>query len=313
MGVRGSAAQIACRLGMATAIVVLGSVASQGANETRTLTLHHIHTGQDITITFKRNGQYDETALKRLNTFVARLAQGGRGRHGPAALRHDVGGQGRDRLQGRDPHRLRLSLAGHQLHAAQPQRRCGEDLPAHAGQGDGFLLPWRRCRTGARRSAAHPGRRRGLLPDLRHSLRPHGRRQRAPLASHDARSTREGVPERPHAACADRRQSAAGLRIGDGPITSAASAANSSSRPAQRNFLASLFSAQPEEEETSDATPARSRTAAPAPSRRPGFQVASAETKPAEAPAPTICKRPAAAGASCNPGGSCCDVPGRFG
>ena len=57
----GSAARFARRLvarrlgmglGLATAIVLLSTIgSSQGANDTRTLTLHHIHTGEDITIT----------------------------------------------------------------------------------------------------------------------------------------------------------------------------------------------------------------------------------------------------------------------
>jgi uncharacterized protein YcbK (DUF882 family) len=38
--------------------------------DTRTITLHHIHTNEDITITFKRDGRYDEEALKKLNWFV---------------------------------------------------------------------------------------------------------------------------------------------------------------------------------------------------------------------------------------------------
>jgi uncharacterized protein YcbK (DUF882 family) len=38
--------------------------------DTRTILLHHIHTNEDITITFKRDGRYDEEALKKLNWFV---------------------------------------------------------------------------------------------------------------------------------------------------------------------------------------------------------------------------------------------------
>ena len=38
--------------------------------DTRTLSFHHVHTGEDITITFKRNGRYDDTALKRLDWFM---------------------------------------------------------------------------------------------------------------------------------------------------------------------------------------------------------------------------------------------------
>lgn len=36
-------------------------------NETRTLTFHHTHSGEDLTVTFKRDGRYDEEALKKLN------------------------------------------------------------------------------------------------------------------------------------------------------------------------------------------------------------------------------------------------------
>ncbi|MGA7457419.1 MAG: DUF882 domain-containing protein, partial [Methyloceanibacter sp.] len=38
--------------------------------ETRTLSMYNIHTKENITVTFKRDGKYDETALKRLNTFM---------------------------------------------------------------------------------------------------------------------------------------------------------------------------------------------------------------------------------------------------
>ena len=38
--------------------------------DTRTLTMHHMHTGEDITITYKRNGRYDDAALQKLNHFL---------------------------------------------------------------------------------------------------------------------------------------------------------------------------------------------------------------------------------------------------
>lgn len=46
------------------------AVSGANANDTRTLTLHNIHTNEDLTITFKRNGQFDDAALKRLNAFM---------------------------------------------------------------------------------------------------------------------------------------------------------------------------------------------------------------------------------------------------
>ena len=38
--------------------------------DTRTLSFHHVHTGEDVTITFKRNGRYDDAALKKLDWFM---------------------------------------------------------------------------------------------------------------------------------------------------------------------------------------------------------------------------------------------------
>lgn len=38
--------------------------------ETRTLSFHHTHSGEDLTVTFKRNGRYDEEGLKKLNYFL---------------------------------------------------------------------------------------------------------------------------------------------------------------------------------------------------------------------------------------------------
>jgi uncharacterized protein YcbK (DUF882 family) len=38
--------------------------------ETRTLSFHHTHSDEDLTVTFKRNGRYDEEALKQLNHYL---------------------------------------------------------------------------------------------------------------------------------------------------------------------------------------------------------------------------------------------------
>ena len=39
-------------------------------NETRTLSFHHTHSDEDLTVTFKRDGRYDEEGLKQLNRFL---------------------------------------------------------------------------------------------------------------------------------------------------------------------------------------------------------------------------------------------------
>jgi uncharacterized protein YcbK (DUF882 family) len=64
--------RIACA-GLAALIVMFGNrgLETAAANgDTRTLTLHHLHTDENITITFKRDGRYDESALKKLDRFL---------------------------------------------------------------------------------------------------------------------------------------------------------------------------------------------------------------------------------------------------
>ena len=52
-------------------LVGAGSVHDASAeNETRTLSFHHTHSNEDLTITFKRDGRYDEAALKQLNHYL---------------------------------------------------------------------------------------------------------------------------------------------------------------------------------------------------------------------------------------------------
>jgi len=61
------------RAGLAAVLLLAGAGAVRDAtalNETRTLSFHHTHSNEDLTITFKRNGRYDEDALKQLNHFL---------------------------------------------------------------------------------------------------------------------------------------------------------------------------------------------------------------------------------------------------
>ncbi len=65
------------RAGFGTGLCSLVFLASGGSvkdatalNETRTLSFHHTHSGEDLTVTFKRNGRYDEEALKKLNHLL---------------------------------------------------------------------------------------------------------------------------------------------------------------------------------------------------------------------------------------------------
>jgi uncharacterized protein YcbK (DUF882 family) len=61
------------RAAVASLLVLFGSENLQNAaadGDTRTLAMHHMHTGEDITITYKRNGRYDDGALQKLNQFL---------------------------------------------------------------------------------------------------------------------------------------------------------------------------------------------------------------------------------------------------
>ena len=66
-------ARAGARLGMAGLFMLGANDALQNASaegDTRTLSFHHLHTGEDITITFKHNGRYDDAALKKLDWFM---------------------------------------------------------------------------------------------------------------------------------------------------------------------------------------------------------------------------------------------------
>jgi uncharacterized protein YcbK (DUF882 family) len=65
--------KVGSRIGLASLVLLAaaGSVHDAAAlNETKTLSFHHTHSGEDLTITFKREGRYDEAALKQLNHFL---------------------------------------------------------------------------------------------------------------------------------------------------------------------------------------------------------------------------------------------------
>jgi uncharacterized protein YcbK (DUF882 family) len=61
------------RLGVAGLFLLGANNALQTATaegDTRTISFHHVHTDENITITYKRNGRYDEAALKKLDWFM---------------------------------------------------------------------------------------------------------------------------------------------------------------------------------------------------------------------------------------------------
>lgn len=270
-------------LGLATAIVLLSTIgSSQGANDTRTLTLHHIHTGEDITITYKRNGQFDEAALKRLNTFVRDWRKNEDVAMAPELydmmweVKEAVGFKGaihivcgyrspgtNEMLRSRSGGVAKTSLhmQGKAMDFSLPGADVAQVRAAALriqGGGVGYYptsgIPFVHMDVG---NVRHWPR---MTREQLVKVFPNGRTLHVPT---------DGNPLPGYElAMADHERGAHGTNRA----------------PVPRNLLASLFSAQPEEEETSDAKPTTSRAAA-VPSRRGAFQVASAETKPAEAPA----------------------------
>ncbi len=68
-----SLARAGARLGVAGLFLLGANNSLQNAvaeGDTRTLSFHHVHTDEDITVTFKRNGRYDEAALKKIDWFM---------------------------------------------------------------------------------------------------------------------------------------------------------------------------------------------------------------------------------------------------
>jgi len=66
-------ARTAYSCGIAALLLLFGCNSLQNATaegDTRTLSFHHIHTKEDLTITYKVNGRYDEEALKKINWIM---------------------------------------------------------------------------------------------------------------------------------------------------------------------------------------------------------------------------------------------------
>ncbi|CAN5203464.1 DUF882 domain-containing protein [soil metagenome] len=62
------------RVGLASLLLIATNARSvhnaTADGDTRTLSFHHTHSDEDLTVTFKRNGRYDEAGLKKLNYFL---------------------------------------------------------------------------------------------------------------------------------------------------------------------------------------------------------------------------------------------------
>jgi uncharacterized protein YcbK (DUF882 family) len=65
--------RVGLHAGLAAMLLLAGAGSVHDASalgDTRTLSFHHTHSEEDLTVTFKRNGRYDEDALKQLNHYL---------------------------------------------------------------------------------------------------------------------------------------------------------------------------------------------------------------------------------------------------
>ncbi len=157
--------------------------------DTRTISMHHVHTDEDITITYKRDGRYDEAALEKLNWFLRDWRRSEATTHGPAPYRSGLGGAARSGNEGAD---LR-SFAATVRH--RPTPCCATAAAAwRVSVSTCSATPWtstfRVCRSQSfALSDCACTRRRRLLSNFGLAVRPHGHRRRPDVAAHDARGT----------------------------------------------------------------------------------------------------------------------------
>ena len=144
-------ARVGIGLAAFLAVMVGGARGTQDAvanGDTRTLSLYHNNTKESLTVTFRRNGQYDSRGLQQLNWFLRDWRRDEPTRMDPRLfdtvweVYREVGSDAAD------PREFGLPLAQYQFDAPAALQRGRQEQPAHAGQGDG-LLPARRVRPSA--------------------------------------------------------------------------------------------------------------------------------------------------------------------
>ncbi len=68
-----SASRAAPRIGLAALFLIAGAKHTHNAvanGDTRTISLRHLHTQEELTVTFKRDGRYDDAALKKIDWLL---------------------------------------------------------------------------------------------------------------------------------------------------------------------------------------------------------------------------------------------------
>ena len=199
---------------LAACALLIGSQGLQTAvanGDTRTISFHHIHTGE----TDHRHLQAQRPLRRRRRSRRSTMSCA----TGAATKRSawtrsviDIVWEVNREVGGKEPIQI---ICGYRAPATnQMLRRRSRGVAQFSqhtlGKAIDFYIPGVSLEQVRDRRPAAAARRRRLLSELR-LVRPSRRRQRAPLAAHDPRPARPRVPERPHRACPVRRPAAVRL------------------------------------------------------------------------------------------------------
>ncbi len=129
------------------------------------LKIHHTHTDEDITVTFKRNGRYDDSGLARLNRFLRDWRNDEQTKMDPQLF--DIVWEVYQEVGAKEPIQIISAYRSpaDQLDAAPAQPRRRPVQPAHARQGDRLQHPRRAARPDSCRRPAAAARRRRVLSE----------------------------------------------------------------------------------------------------------------------------------------------------
>lgn len=132
------------RAGLAAGLMIAACEQVQNAianGDTRALTLHHTHTKEDLTVTFKRNGRYDEEGLQKLNRFLRDWRNGDQTRMDPKLF--DIVWEVYRELGAADPVQIISAYRSPQTNAML--RRRGRGVARHSqhilGKAMDFYIP----------------------------------------------------------------------------------------------------------------------------------------------------------------------------
>jgi uncharacterized protein YcbK (DUF882 family) len=303
-------------IGLATLALLLGSESLQNAiaeGDTRTISLHHVHTGEDLTITYKREGRYDEDALKKLNWLLRDWRRSEETRMDPRLI--DVVWEVSREFDTKSPIQVVCGYRAPQTNAMLRRRSRGvAQFSQHTlGRAMDFYIPG--VSLEAQREAGLRLQRGGVgyypssgspfvhldVGSVRHWPRmSHDQLARVFPNGRTVHIPSDGQPLSGYALALADIQKRGGEASGMSVEAARSAGINVAARP-QRNLLASLFGAKDEEEDSESAPSNKAPSAAeskpdkvaearaakpvPLPAPRPTLRIA-AKVAPAPAPAP---------------------------